>query len=137
MWCYQRGISYGSWLPEEKKANMCHGRGNSGGSWQPAFPGSTKPPSPSFLGFITLPTNLPPSPASVSMDPTGIMFLAWVMISNIIQRIDNTTEWLLFYLLFTNYILFNSTRKTNHCNWMSAIIGGRIKTILEISSSSV
>jgi len=28
----------GSWLPEEKKANIWHGRGNSGGSWPPAFP---------------------------------------------------------------------------------------------------
>jgi len=27
----------GSWLPEEKKANMWHGRGNSGGSWPLAF----------------------------------------------------------------------------------------------------
>jgi len=127
MWWYGRGNSGGSWLPEEKKANMWHervnsggswrhGRGNCGGSWPPVFPRSTKPPSPSFSGLIPLPTNLPPSPASVSMDSTGIMFLAWIMISNIIQRIDNTTEWLLFYLLFTNYILFNSTRKTNHCN---------------------
>ena len=38
MWWYERGKSGGSWLPEEKKANMWHGRGNSGGSWPPAFP---------------------------------------------------------------------------------------------------
>ena len=37
---YGRGNSSGSWLPEEKKANMWHGRGNSGGSWPPAFPRS-------------------------------------------------------------------------------------------------
>ena len=37
MWWYGRGNSGGSWLPEEKKANMWHGRGNSGGSWPPAF----------------------------------------------------------------------------------------------------
>ena len=40
MWWYERGKSGGSWLPEEKKANMWHGRGNSGGSWPPAFPRS-------------------------------------------------------------------------------------------------
>ena len=34
MWWYDSG---GSWLPEEKKANMWPGRGNSGGSWPPAF----------------------------------------------------------------------------------------------------
>ena len=38
MWWYGRGNSGGSWLPEEKKANIWHGRGNSGGSWPPAFP---------------------------------------------------------------------------------------------------
>ena len=38
MWWYGRGNSGGSWLPEEKKANMWYGRGNSGGSWPPAFP---------------------------------------------------------------------------------------------------
>ena len=38
MWWYGRGNSGGSWLPEEKKANMWPGRGNSGGSWPPAFP---------------------------------------------------------------------------------------------------
>ena len=32
MWWYGRGNSGGSWLPEEKKANMWPGRGNSGGS---------------------------------------------------------------------------------------------------------
>jgi len=37
MWWYRRGNSGGSWLPEEKKADMWHGRGNSGGSWPPAF----------------------------------------------------------------------------------------------------
>ena len=37
MWWYGRGNSGGSWLPEQKKANMWHGRGNSGGSWPPAF----------------------------------------------------------------------------------------------------
>ena len=37
MWWYGRGNGGGSWLPEEKKANMWHGRGNSGGSWPPAF----------------------------------------------------------------------------------------------------
>ena len=37
MWWYGRGKSGGSWLPEEKKANMWYGRGNSGGSWPPAF----------------------------------------------------------------------------------------------------
>ena len=40
MWWYGRGNSGGSWLPEEKKANMWYGRGNSGGSWPPAFPRS-------------------------------------------------------------------------------------------------
>ena len=40
MWWYGRGNSGGSWLPEEKKANMWPGRGNSGGSWPPAFPRS-------------------------------------------------------------------------------------------------
>ena len=40
MWWYRRGNSGGSWLPEEKKANMWPGRGNSGGSWPPAFPRS-------------------------------------------------------------------------------------------------
>ena len=37
---YRRGNSGGSWLPEEKKANMWHGRGTSGGSWPPALPRS-------------------------------------------------------------------------------------------------
>ena len=41
MWWYGRGISGGSWLPEEIKANMWHGRGNSRGPWSPAFPSST------------------------------------------------------------------------------------------------
>ena len=41
MWWYGRGNSGGSWLPDEKKANMWHGRGKSGGSWLPAFPRST------------------------------------------------------------------------------------------------
>ena len=40
MWWYGRGNSGGSWLPEEKKANMWHGRGNSRGSLPPAFPHS-------------------------------------------------------------------------------------------------
>ena len=40
MWWYGRGNSGGSWLPEEKKANMWHEKGNSGGSWPPAFPRS-------------------------------------------------------------------------------------------------
>ena len=40
MWWPGRGNSGGSWLPEEKKANMWPGRGNSGGSWPPAFPRS-------------------------------------------------------------------------------------------------
>jgi len=35
---YGRGNSGGSWLPEERKANMWHGRENSAGSWLPAFP---------------------------------------------------------------------------------------------------
>ena len=38
---YERGNSGGSWLPEEKKANMGHGRGDSGGSWPLAFLRST------------------------------------------------------------------------------------------------
>ena len=38
MWWHGRRNSSGSWLPEEKKANMWHGRGNSGGSWPTAFP---------------------------------------------------------------------------------------------------
>ena len=42
MWWYGRGNSGGSWLPEEKKANMWPGRGNSGGSWPPAFLRSTE-----------------------------------------------------------------------------------------------
>ena len=40
MWWYGRVNSGGSWLQEEKKANMWHRRGNSGGSWPPAFPRS-------------------------------------------------------------------------------------------------
>ena len=40
MWGYGGGNSGGSWLAEEKKANMWHGRGKSGGSWPPAFPRS-------------------------------------------------------------------------------------------------
>ena len=40
MWWYGRGNSGGSWLPDEKKANMWPGRGNNGGSWSPAFPRS-------------------------------------------------------------------------------------------------
>ena len=40
MWWYGRGYSGGSWLPEEKKANMWPGRGNSGGLWPHAFPRS-------------------------------------------------------------------------------------------------
>ena len=136
MWCYERGNSCGSWLPEEKKANMCHGREIVVANGYLPSPAQKSPLSQLFR-VNNPPYQSPPSRASVSMDSTGIMFLAWIMISNIIQRIDNTTEWLLFYLLFTNYILFNSTRKTNHCNWMSAIIGERIKTILEISSSCV
>ena len=40
MWWYGRGNSGGSWLPEEKKANMWPGRGNSGGAWTPVFPRS-------------------------------------------------------------------------------------------------
>ena len=40
MWWYGKGNSGGSWLPEEKKANMWQGRGNSDGSWPPAFPRS-------------------------------------------------------------------------------------------------
>ena len=40
MWWPGRGNSGGSWLPEEKKANMWPGRGNSGGSWPPAIPRS-------------------------------------------------------------------------------------------------
>ena len=34
----ERGNSGGSWLPENKKANMWHRRGNSGGAWPPAYP---------------------------------------------------------------------------------------------------
>jgi len=41
MWWYGRGNSGGSWLLEDKKANMWHGRGNSCGSWPPAFPRSS------------------------------------------------------------------------------------------------
>ena len=41
---YGRGNNDGSWLPEEKKADMWHGRGNSGGSWPPAFPPLVKMP---------------------------------------------------------------------------------------------
>ena len=41
MWWHGRENSGGSWLPEEKKANMWPGRGNSGGSWPPAFPCSS------------------------------------------------------------------------------------------------
>ena len=37
MWWYGRGNNVGSWLPEEKKADMWHGKGNGGGSWPPAF----------------------------------------------------------------------------------------------------
>ena len=38
MWWYRRGKSGGSWLMEEKKANMWPEKGNSGGSWPPAYP---------------------------------------------------------------------------------------------------
>ena len=38
LWWYGRGNSGGSWLPEEKKANMWHGRGNSGCSQPPSSP---------------------------------------------------------------------------------------------------
>ena len=37
IWWYERGNSGGSWLPEEKIANMWPGRGNSGRSWPPDF----------------------------------------------------------------------------------------------------
>ena len=40
MWWPGRGNSGGSWLPEERKANMWHWRGISGASWPPAFPRS-------------------------------------------------------------------------------------------------
>ena len=40
MWWYGRGNSGGSWLLEEKKANMWPGRENSSGSRPPAFPRS-------------------------------------------------------------------------------------------------
>ena len=40
MWWPGRGNRGGSWLPEEKKANLWHGRGNNGGPWPPAFPRS-------------------------------------------------------------------------------------------------
>ena len=40
MWWYGMGNSGGSWLREEKKANMWHERVNSGGSWPPVFPRS-------------------------------------------------------------------------------------------------
>ena len=43
MWWHGRGNSGGSWLPEDKKANMWPGRGNSGGSWPTAFPRSARP----------------------------------------------------------------------------------------------
>jgi len=42
MWWHRWGNSGGSWLPEEKKANMCYGGGNSGGSWPSAFPRSSE-----------------------------------------------------------------------------------------------
>ena len=42
MWWHGRGNSGGSWLPEDKKANMWHRRGNIGGSWPPAFPRSSQ-----------------------------------------------------------------------------------------------
>ena len=38
MWWNGSRNSGGSWLPEDKKANIWHGRGNSGASWPPAFP---------------------------------------------------------------------------------------------------
>ena len=41
MWWNGRENSGGSWLPEEKKANMWHGRGNSGGLWPPTSPRSS------------------------------------------------------------------------------------------------
>ena len=41
LWWYERGNSGGSWLPEDKKANMWPERGNSGGSLPPAFPRSS------------------------------------------------------------------------------------------------
>ena len=64
MWWYRRGNSGGSWLPEEKKANMWDGRENSGGSWPPAIPSSPfkfyqkTPSNPQFIEwcsqFITI-----------------------------------------------------------------------------------
>ena len=51
MWWPGRGNSGGSWLPEEKKANMWPGRGNSGGSWPPAFPRSLYTPYLGVDGF--------------------------------------------------------------------------------------
>ena len=42
MWWPGKENSGGSWLPEEKKANMWHGRGNGSGSWPPAFPRSLR-----------------------------------------------------------------------------------------------
>ena len=53
MWWYGRGNSCGSWLSEEKKANMWPGRGNSGGSWPPAFPGSLDT-TVSLHSFLTI-----------------------------------------------------------------------------------
>ena len=35
-----RPYGSGSWLPEDKKANMWHGRGKCCGLWSPAFPSS-------------------------------------------------------------------------------------------------
>ena len=54
MWWNGRGNSGGSWLPEEKKANMWPGRGNSGGSWPSAFPRSLHYIEPKLFSHINL-----------------------------------------------------------------------------------
>ena len=65
MWWYGRGNSGGSWLPEEKKANMWPGRGKGGGSWPPAFPRSSDigvSGKKLFITFSMSKPNLPPLP---------------------------------------------------------------------------
>jgi len=49
MWWPRRGNCGGSFLPEEKKANMWHRRGYNGGSRPPAFPRSSESYVATFL----------------------------------------------------------------------------------------
>ena len=76
---HRRGNSGGSWLPEDKKANMWRGRGIRGGSWPPAFPRS--------LEYLNM-TKFAKAPCSLQCSPAVInQFL--IMTCN-----DDRTDWL-------------------------------------------